>query len=128
MNGTPFNFSHYNRDDPNLIADLGESLLKLSEITPGGILVFFPSYQMIQNYYDEWINCGIIDRLSEFKGVYMEPRQHSQYIYVIQSYYQDIYSGKGAIIFAVCRGKISEGLDFCDDAARAVCLIGVPYP
>jgi Fanconi anemia group J protein len=28
----------------------------------------------------------------------------------------------------VCRGKISEGLDFSDDAARAVCLIGVPYP
>ena len=77
MNGTPFNFSHYNRDDPNLIADLGESLLKLSEITPGGILVFFPSYQMIQNYYDEWVNCGLVDRLREIKGVYMEPRQHS---------------------------------------------------
>jgi Rad3-related DNA helicase len=31
-------------------------------------------------------------------------------------------------MFAVCRGKISEGLDFSDDAARCVILIGVPYP
>ena len=35
---------------------------------------------------------------------------------------------KGAIIFAVCRGKISEGLDFSDDAARSVIIIGIPYP
>lgn len=31
-------------------------------------------------------------------------------------------------MFAVCRGKISEGLDFSDDAARSVFLIGIPYP
>jgi Rad3-related DNA helicase len=47
---------------------------------------------------------------------------------VISAFYQDIQSGKGAIIFAVCRGKISEGLDFSDDAARAVVLVGIPYP
>jgi len=35
---------------------------------------------------------------------------------------------KGAVMFAVCRGKISEGLDFSDDAARCVMLIGIPYP
>jgi Rad3-related DNA helicase len=31
-------------------------------------------------------------------------------------------------MMAVCRGKISEGLDFSDDAARAVFVVGVPYP
>lgn len=29
---------------------------------------------------------------------------------------------------AVCRGKISEGIDFTDDLARAVFMVGVPYP
>ena len=29
---------------------------------------------------------------------------------------------------AVCRGRISEGLDFSDNAARAVIIIGIPYP
>lgn len=28
----------------------------------------------------------------------------------------------------VCRGRISEGLDFSDDAARCVIIVGIPYP
>ncbi len=28
----------------------------------------------------------------------------------------------------VCRGKLSEGLDFSDDTARMVIVIGIPYP
>ena len=31
-------------------------------------------------------------------------------------------------MLAVCRGKISEGIDFADDAARIVITIGIPYP
>lgn len=27
----------------------------------------------------------------------------------------------------VCRGRISEGLNFSDDAARCVIIIGIPY-
>ena len=28
----------------------------------------------------------------------------------------------------VCRGRISEGLDFSDKAARCVIVVGIPYP
>ena len=34
----------------------------------------------------------------------------------------------GAILMGVCRGRISEGLDFSDNAARCVIMIGIPYP
>lgn len=34
----------------------------------------------------------------------------------------------GAILFAVCRGKVSEGLDFGDANARAVFVVGLPFP
>ena len=33
----------------------------------------------------------------------------------------------GAAFFAVCRGKVSEGIDFPDRAGRAVILTGIPY-
>ena len=28
----------------------------------------------------------------------------------------------------MCRGKLAEGIDFTDDAARAVIMAGIPYP
>lgn len=28
----------------------------------------------------------------------------------------------------VCRGRISEGLDFSDNAARMVMVVGIPFP
>lgn len=34
----------------------------------------------------------------------------------------------GAVLLAVCRGKVSEGIDFADDAARAVLVVGIPFP
>lgn len=34
----------------------------------------------------------------------------------------------GALLLAVCRGKISEGVDFADNNARAVITIGLPFP
>lgn len=33
----------------------------------------------------------------------------------------------GAIFFAVCRGKVSEGISFDDYACRAAFVIGIPY-
>lgn len=35
---------------------------------------------------------------------------------------------KGACFMAVCRGKVSEGLDFCDGNGRAVIITGLPFP
>ena len=34
----------------------------------------------------------------------------------------------GALFLAVCRGKVSEGLDFADENARAVITVGIPFP
>ena len=45
-------------------------------------------------------------------------------------YYSSIFEGEksGAILMGVCRGRISEGLDFSDNAARCVVIVGIPYP
>lgn len=80
---------------------------------------------------------NIYQRLHKIKDIFKEPKDSSQIQDIMQSYYQKIKQNKkrrsgqeknGAILMAVCRGKISEGIDFTDDLARAVFMVGVPYP
>jgi glycerate kinase len=69
----------------------------------------------------------------------MEPKDPAKYQATMEKYYKAIFGGTGkpgkgaatgggAILMGVCRGRISEGLDFSDNAARCVIVIGVPYP
>ena len=37
-------------------------------------------------------------------------------------------NSNGSIMMGVCRGKISEGLDFKDARCRMVIMVGIPYP
>ncbi len=33
---------------------------------------------------------------------------------------------RGALLFAVCRGRLAEGIDFKDELARAIFIVAVP--
>ena len=46
----------------------------------------------------------------------------------MDKYYRAVDSGRGALLVAVCRGKVSEGVNFADAYARAVLIVGIPYP
>lgn len=48
----------------------------------------------------------------------------------MNDYYKKIEEpdSRGAIFMGVCRGKVSEGLDFADVNGRGVIIIGLPYP
>lgn len=37
-------------------------------------------------------------------------------------------SGTGALLMAVCQGRVSEGIDFSDDEGRTVVVAGIPFP
>ena len=109
---------------------MADLVSQVASITPGGILIFFPSYMMLKTYYESWATMGMIKKIEHYKSLYREPKDSAEYKFVIKDYYKDVYSNdrKGAILMAVCRGKVSEGLDFSDDAARTVIMVGIPYP
>jgi regulator of telomere elongation helicase 1 len=71
-----------------------------------------------------------LSEITAFKKIFKEPKDPKEYQIVIQSYYEAIFKNdhSGAILMGVCRGRISEGLDFSDNAARCVLLVGIPYP
>ncbi|KAL3898360.1 MAG: hypothetical protein SGCHY_002794 [Lobulomycetales sp.] len=66
-------------------------------------------------------------RINDKKRIFVEPSNKNDFAREIEKYYAEV-DRKGACFFAVCRGKASEGIDFSDDRARTVIVIGVPFP
>ena len=60
--------------------------------------------------------------------MYQESKQAKDFEVIFKDYLKKIRKGKRAMLTCVCRGKLSEGIDFVDNAARAIFVIGVPYP
>lgn len=73
---------------------------------------------------------SIWDNISRNKQPIVEPKGSDQFGLAIADFYAKIEdeSNPGAIFFSVCRGKVSEGLDFANKNGRAVVLTGIPFP
>ncbi|KFM23029.1 Fanconi anemia group J protein-like protein [Auxenochlorella protothecoides] len=104
---------------------VGASVLALVGIVPDGVLLFFPSYSLLERLTQRWQTTGLWKRLASAKPIVTEPRGGGPEALaeVMKSYYDGVAAGKGGLFMAV-----SEGLDFADANARAVIIVGLPYP
>lgn len=127
--------------------------VNFSKVIPEGLLVFFPSYAVMADCISAWRstvrsttcsnanlaytnflmqngqNKSVWDRLNEQKQVFVEPKTKYEFSQAINGYYSRIKDPAfdGAIFMAVCRGKVSEGVDFADGRGRAVVITGIPF-
>ncbi|XP_057571236.1 Fanconi anemia group J protein isoform X1 [Hippopotamus amphibius kiboko] len=113
--------------------EVGALLLSVCQTVSQGILCFLPSYKLLEKLKERWLSTGLWNKLELVKTVIVEPQggEKIDFDELLQMYYDAIkYKGEkdGALLVAVCRGKVSEGLDFSDDNARAVITIGIPFP
>ncbi|XP_063655194.1 Fanconi anemia group J protein isoform X3 [Pan troglodytes] len=113
--------------------EVGALLLSVCQTVSQGILCFLPSYKLLEKLKERWLSTGLWHNLELVKTVIVEPQggEKTNFDELLQVYYDAIkYKGEkdGALLVAVCRGKVSEGLDFSDDNARAVITIGIPFP
>ncbi|TYK04039.1 regulator of telomere elongation helicase 1 isoform X1 [Cucumis melo var. makuwa] len=133
--GCSFNSSYWNRESEAYKLDLGNAIVNFARIVPDGLLVFFPSYYFLDQCISCWKNQSlsssmtIWERICKHKKPVIEPRQSSLFPSSIEDYMFKLEdtSSSGAVFFAVCRGKVSEGLDFADHAGRAVIITGMPF-
>ncbi|XP_031207117.1 Fanconi anemia group J protein isoform X1 [Mastomys coucha] len=113
--------------------EVGMLLLSVCQTVSQGILCFLPSYKLLEKLRERWIFTGLWHSLESVKTVIAEPQggEKTDFDELLQVYYDAIkFKGEkdGALLIAVCRGKVSEGLDFSDDNARAVITVGIPFP
>lgn len=174
VSGKLLNSSYNRRDDAEYLAELGNTLASLAKIVPGGMLVFFPSYGVMEACIERWggpsrkfrpnenrnskffqarggqksspshqfsfphspsygssagSNSTPWKRLLTKKAIILEPRTTSELPDAIADFhkYLNMPKSTGCVLMGVCRGKISEGIDFAHNMCRAVIITGIPF-
>ena len=138
--------------------------------TQGGVLVFFPTYTVMENIIARWKTKGIFDTLKhELGSIVVESRgsgkaevvkssktlssdssstrskmfhfggnnneskkvnpseddvEEEQLATVVQEFEDALKKYKRCLLLAVCRGKVSEGIDFSNNKGRVVIVTG----
>lgn len=153
LSGTEFDFTFEKRMQTARIDDLGRTILSFIRIIPDGVVIFFPSYAYLDHCVKAWRNtvpgAGNVSIWQQFlavKPVFKESQskpadsgtspqvnlssQQSSSDTLLTSYSSAITSGngRGALLFAVINGTLSEGINFSDTLGRGVAVVGMPFP
>lgn len=115
---------------------IGTVVRLLLPAVPNGKLFFFPSHEQLQDAVRHWRHCGLLERgkggaeslcgvpaMVETSGLSSEASAE-----LVARYRAAARDAAGAVLLAVMRGRCAEGADFKDEAARAVVVVGVPFP
>lgn len=133
--GVQLKANYTNVNSWNFQDELGRLILTVCRVIPHGVLCFFSSYSMMQKQIDRWKQNSCWQQLEEVKCVLQEPRGSANLEPVMQEFRNVVHSTSdhpsdgitGALLLAVFRGKVAEGIDFSDNEARCVMAIGIPY-
>uniref|UniRef100_A0A8R1HMI6 DNA 5'-3' helicase n=2 Tax=Caenorhabditis japonica TaxID=281687 RepID=A0A8R1HMI6_CAEJA len=126
INGKPFQLTYQTRNDDSVLKSLALSIQTLIPHLPNGVVIFLPSYDFLYNFQKKMKEFGVMERIEQKKSVFTESRLPTSDVW--ERFSRAARSPKGAIFFAVVGGKMSEGINFCDELGRAVIVIGLPYP
>ncbi|KAJ4375399.1 ATP-dependent DNA helicase chl1 [Neocucurbitaria cava] len=147
--GADFNFTFENRNKEETIAELGQAMLAFAQHIPDGVVVFFPSYSYLDTCIAAWkrlsprtSNFSFWDSFTNIKPIFLEQRSQQQpsnqpssskeaaVDSVLSAYSTGIANntGRGALLFAVIGGTLSEGINFSDALGRGVVVVGLPFP
>lgn len=125
----PYKFDATNKNDDEVQEDVGVVIKDLCRFSPGGVLVFFCSFSYMNACIKVWEERGILKVMEEYKDIYKDLQDSQKNKEVLKTFTENnLKNEKGGIFFSVLRGSASEGIDFSDDIARLVIVIGIPYP
>ncbi|WXG39906.1 MAG: helicase C-terminal domain-containing protein [Candidatus Freyarchaeum deiterrae] len=122
LNKKPLTTKFEQRKDIETLLDYGNTIVELIKNIPNGTIVFFPSYELMNDMLDLWEKHGILNNLQA--QAFYETRGSKP---VLADMYSKEAAKNKAALFAVIRGKLSEGQNFPDETGRAAILVGIPY-
>lgn len=67
VNNQEFKFVYSSRDNVAMIDDLGLTITAIISQVPGGVLLFFPSYKLMNETYDRWSSQKLLFGMEKHK-------------------------------------------------------------
>lgn len=124
--------TRYKERDTRMLKLYGERISDLIRRVPNGILIFFPQRGLLSEALKNWTANGFLEEMGRkphFSGkeVFVEGEKSSENAKVVEEYKKVAKKDKGAVLFAVFRGRNAEGSNFPDEEARGIFLVGLPY-
>lgn len=123
-------FRHSNRSSNQMIDELGRVIMNMCNVVPSGFVVFLPSYKYESQVFQRWRTTGMLSQIDSKKRIHREPKNSRDVEDALARYSSEASSPskKGALLFSVMGGKMSEGINFANDMARCVLVAGLPFP
>eukprot|EP01097_Dermamoeba_algensis_P011762 TRINITY_DN9248_c0_g1_i1.p1 TRINITY_DN9248_c0_g1~~TRINITY_DN9248_c0_g1_i1.p1 ORF type:complete len:312 (-),score=49.86 TRINITY_DN9248_c0_g1_i1:32-967(-) len=115
------------RNDPAVVRNFGNLLIEMTVIVPDGIVCFFTSYSYLESIVSMWNEMGLLNTILKNKLLFIETTDALETTIALSNYKKACDNGRGAVLFCVARGKISEGIDFDHQYGRCVLMFGIPY-
>jgi regulator of telomere elongation helicase 1 len=81
--GKTLNSSFRSRDTKEYKMELGNTIVNFARIVPDGVLVFFPSYTVLNACVEEWKGSNVWERIAKWKLPVLEPRDSSEFTCVL---------------------------------------------
>ncbi|KAK3643830.1 ATP-dependent DNA helicase chl1 [Elasticomyces elasticus] len=111
-----------------MMSRIGKALLELAQYVHGGMVVFFPSYGVLDQVAACWRSNAMLARIEAAKQIFWDSRTESAEV-TFKAYSQAVkLNSNGAILFSVIGGKLSEGINFANELGRCVVVVGLPFP
>ncbi|CAM9905430.1 unnamed protein product, partial [Ectocarpus sp. 12 AP-2014] len=143
--GKTFNFTFHRRGTDEQLDELGRLMTNVCKLVPGGVVCFLASYGYLDQVLQRWKASGTLRQLNKLKSVFSEPRSAKDVDAVLREFSLAARAGAwkpttsggggggssssgGALLLSVVGAKMSEGINFSDDLARCVVMVGLPYP
>lgn len=124
--GQLLDFRYKSRSTNEVCDELGRTLIQLCKAAPCGVVIFLPSYSYETQLVRRWKKIGLWQELRAVKKVHREPKSSQHVEASLRAYATD--ADEGAVLLSVVGGKMSEGINFSNDMARCVIVVGLPYP
>lgn len=125
-----FSYDSLEKSFDQLQQDVFNVILDLCKLVRHGVLVFMPSKSLMEKFQNTWIKNGNLEKIKKLKDVFIESAcagSAAELQVMMTTYREKVEQPRGAILFAILRGRISEGIDFKDNQARCVITIGIPF-